>query len=552
MTSTANPSASAPLTQTRSWRALQAHRESFTTPLRELFERDPGRAERLTLDAAGFHYDYSKQRVDDTTVALLLELGAERRLDQEIVRLFAGETVNATEGRPALHMALRARPGDAVGTVHGDAISQVQATLERMETFVGDVRSGQWTGSDGRAITDVVNIGIGGSDLGPRLVCEALAPLADGPRLHFLSTVDGAHLRAVLSGLEPRSTLFLVTSKSFSTVETLANAQAARHWLEQGGVARDQLHRHMVAVSANRDAVAEFGLSAEQAFEFWSWVGGRYSIWSAVGLPVALAAGMGVFRQLLAGARAMDQHFRSAPLAQNLPVLVGLLGIWNRHFLGSGSQIVVPYSRLLERLPAYLQQLEMESNGKGVTRDGQPVDYATVPAIWGGAGTDTQHAFFQRLHQGPDALPVDLIVPMRAEPGFEALHRMLVANALAQGEALMRGKNADEVRAELSARGLSGEALEAAIPHRCFPGDRPTSTLLMPDAGPASLGSLIALYEHKVFVQSVVWDINAFDQWGVELGKTLAQSLLAAMDGDGVEAHDASTRRLLSRFLQSE
>lgn len=551
MTSTA-PSAQPLLTETAAWRALQAHREGFTASLVDLFDRDPQRAERFCLDAVGFCYDFSKQRIDQRALSLLLELAAERRLEQQIARLFAGETVNPTEGRPALHMALRAQPGDGVGGDGGAVVGQVQATLARMASFVDSVRSGEWTGFSGRPISDVVNIGIGGSDLGPRLLCEALGPGADGPRVHFLSTVDGAHVRCVLSALAPDSTLFLVTSKSFSTVETLANARTARRWLEQAGVGRDALSRHMVAVSANKATVAEFGLSAEQAFEFWPWVGGRYSVWSAVGLPVALSAGMEAFRALLAGARAMDRHFRSAPLAANLPVLMGLLGLWNRHFHGYDSQIVVAYSRLLERLPAYLQQLEMESNGKGVTRDGRPVPCRTVPAIWGGAGTDTQHAFFQRLHQGPDALPVDLIVPVEPEPGFEHLHRLLIANALAQGEALMRGKNADQVRAELSARGLSGARLEAAIPHRCFPGDRPTSTLLVPDAGAHALGALLALYEHKVFVQSVIWDINAFDQWGVELGKTLADSLLAAMDGEGLEAHDASTQRLLKRCLRAQ
>lgn len=539
-----------PLERSDAWQALRAHRDAFDTPLNALFERDPGRAERLALEAAGFYFDFSKQRVDDRALSLLLDLARERDLKQWIERLFDGEPVNATEGRPALHMALRAQPGDGVGRADGDVIAQVQATLQRMERFVGQVRNGSWTGVGGKPIADVVNIGIGGSDLGPRLACEALSPLADGPRVHFLSTVDGAHVHGVLSRLDPATTLFVVTSKSFSTAETLANAKVARQWIEQAAGA-EGVRRHMVAVSANKTAVREFGLDDEQAFEFWDWVGGRYSLWSAVGLPVAISIGMPNFRRLLAGARAMDQHFLAAPLERNMPALLGLIGIWNRHFQGFGSQIVVPYSRLFERLPAYLQQLEMESNGKGVTRDGRFVDYPTVPAIWGGAGTDTQHAFFQRLHQGPDALPVDIILPLAAEPGYEALQHTLVANALAQGEALMRGKSAAEVRAELEAQGLSDDALEMAIPHRQFPGNRPTSTLLMPDTGPEALGALIALYEHKVFVQSVIWDINAFDQWGVELGKTLAKALLFAMDSKSVSDHDASTQRLLKRFLKS-
>jgi len=538
------------LTQSAAWRALQAHRAGFKASLNALFARDPGRAGRLALEACGLYFDFSKQRLDGRALSLLLELARERDLPRWIERMFAGEPVNSTEGRAALHMALRARPGDDVGVAAGDPVGAAQAALRHMAGFVDQVRSGAWTGFDGRPIRDVVNIGIGGSDLGPRLVCQALGPTADGPRAHFLSTVDGAYLRALLSRLDPGTTLCVVTSKSFSTAETLANARAVREWLVRAGVGASDLHRHMIAVSANKAAVGEFGLCAEQAFEFWDWVGGRYSLWSAVGMPVALSVGMEAFQRLLAGARAMDVHFREAPLERNMPVLLGLIGLWNRHCLDLASQIVVPYSRLLEGLPAYLQQLEMESNGKGVTRDGRPVDYPTVPAIWGGAGTDAQHAFFQRLHQGPDALPVDFILPLAAEPGYEGLQRMLVANGLAQGEALMRGRSRREVRAQLRSEGLSGAELEAAIPHRQFPGNRPSSTLLMPDTGPRALGALIALYEHKVFVQGAIWGINSFDQWGVELGKTLAKSLLGAMeDGRALASHDASTQRLLKRFM---
>ena len=535
------------LTQSAAWRALQQHaRDLAGRSITELFDADAGRARAFSAAAAGLYLDYSKQRADARALELLLALARQQDLPGWIGRLFAGEAVNHTENRAAFHIALRA-PREADLKLGGqDAAALVHGVLDRMAGFAGQLRSGSWRGATGRAITDVVNIGIGGSDLGPRMVCRALHSLADGPRLHFVANVDGAQLTAALHGLDPAATLFIVTSKMFTTLETMANAAAARDWLVSA-LGPAATPRHFVAVSTNRAEVEKFGIDAANMFEFWDWVGGRYSLWSAVGLSCMVALGPERFGQLLAGAHAMDQHFRTAPLPQNLPVLMGLLGVWNGNFLGSPSQLVAPYAQDLEYFVPWLQQLEMESNGKGVDREGQAVDYATTPVLWGDVGTNAQHAFFQMLHQGPQVHPVDFILPLKAAHRLDRQQDMLIANCLAQSAALMRGKSAGQVRAELQAKGLSGAALEAAIPHRVFGGNRPSSTLLLPQLDATHLGALLALYEHRTFVQSVLWNINAFDQWGVELGKQLAQSVLAAMAGDHRIDLDPSTRALLAR-----
>ncbi|MDR3418385.1 MAG: glucose-6-phosphate isomerase [Nevskia sp.] len=535
------------LTESPAWLALRQHAQELQgRSIASLFEVEPERVQRCSAEAVGLYLDYSKQRIDARGLQLLLALARQQGLQDWTARLFAGEAVNSTEHRAAYHMALRA-PREARFQVAGhDVMADVHGVLDRMYAFAAQVRGGAWRGATGEPISDVVNIGIGGSDLGPRMVCRALDEVADGPRVHFVANVDGAQLTAVLHGLEPATTLFIVTSKTFTTQETMANAQAARRW-SSALLGEHAIGKHFVAVSTNRAEVEKFGIDAANMFGFWDWVGGRYSLWSAVGLVSILALGPERFGRLLAGAHAMDEHFRSAPPEQNLPVLLGLLNAWNTNFLGARTQVIAPYAQDLEYFVAWLQQLEMESNGKGVDRAGHSVDYATTPAVWGDVGTNSQHAFFQMLHQGPTVQPVDFILPLRASHPLQDQQRMLAANCLAQSAALMRGKTAAQVRAELQAKGLAGAALEEAIPHRVFTGNRPSNTILLPQLDPYSLGALLALYEHRTFVQSVVWNINAFDQWGVELGKQLAQSVLAAMGGDGGGDLDSSTRALLGR-----
>lgn len=536
------------LTTSSAWQALAAHRaELGDVHMRAQFEADPARFERFSLRAAGLFLDYSKNRIDEHTLPLLLALARERGLEAARAAMFGGRRINNTEDRAVLHVALRNR-GEAPVEVDGkDVMPAVREVLARMGDFAETVREGQWRGYSGETITDVVNIGIGGSDLGPAMVCQALAACGH-PRLrmHFVSNIDGDHLAGVLAQVEPARTLFVVASKTFTTIETMTNAASARRWFLAGGAGEADIARHFVAVSTNAERVAAFGIDPHNMFGFWDWVGGRYSLWSAVGLSIALHVGRERFAQLLDGAHAMDRHFVEAPLEANMPVVLGLLGVWYRGFFGAASHCVAPYAQALARLPAYLQQLEMESNGKSVTRDGRPVDTATCPVIWGEPGTNGQHAFFQLLHQGTDLIPVDFIAPLAAAHGLEDHHRLLLANCIAQSKALMVGRTADEVRAELAAAGMADEALEAQVPHRVFPGNRPSNTLLLPDLSPAALGALIALYEHKVFVQSVIWGINAFDQWGVELGKQIASRIGAELAGEPPGAHDASTRGLIA------
>ncbi len=536
-------------TRGAAWRALKSHARALSpTPLRELFATDARRAQQLSAEACGIYLDYSKQRVTPETLRLLADLADACGLERWREKLFAGKAVNNTEQRPALHMALRNLSGPKMLAGGKDVMPSVRGVLQRMFEFSERVRSGDWRGADGKQITDVVNIGIGGSDLGPRMVCDALRPYADGPRTHFISNVDGQPLSALLQSLQPSSTLFVVTSKTFTTQETLANARAARSWLIDT-LGEDAIAPHFAAVSTNLAETSRFGIPEKNVFEFWDWVGGRYSLWSAVGLSIVLAIGEKHFRALLSGAHAMDEHFRTAAPAQNLPVLLGLLAVWNRNFLGADSQVVAAYVQRLEKFVPWLQQLEMESNGKGVDRRGEPLRHPSTPVLWGDVGTNAQHAFFQMLHQGTDVHPVDFIVSVAAEHPLVAQHRMLLANALAQSAALMLGKSEDAVRAELTARGMSGDDLEAAIPHRVFSGNRPSNTLLVERLDPKHLGSLLALYEHRTFVQSVLWNVNPFDQWGVELGKQLATDVLAALDAEGATGKlDASTRRLLERI----
>ncbi|GGX98210.1 glucose-6-phosphate isomerase [Massilia dura] len=535
------------LTTTAAYQALQSHAaDAKDWHLRDLFAAEPQRFPALTVDAAGLFLDYSKNRISQRTLELLTDLARERGVEAQRDAMFAGEKINLTEQRSVLHTALRMPRGKQLVVDGQDVNGDVHAVLDRIRTFTDKVRSGNWLGYSGKPITDIVNIGIGGSDLGPKMAVLALRSFAH-PRLsmHFVSNVDGHDMDAVLTGLNQETTLFIVASKTFTTAETMLNAQTARRWFLCEGK-EEHLARHFVAVSTNTESVTKFGIDPDNMFPFWDWVGGRYSVWSAIGLPVALAVGFGYFETFLAGAHAMDEHFRTAPLEQNMPVLLALTGFWNREFIGAASLSIAPYHQDLNRFPAYLQQLDMESNGKRVTKGGQPVDTATCPVVWGECGTNAQHAYFQLLHQGTDIVPIDFIAALLPTHDLAGHHDALLANCFAQSEAFMKGKTADEVRAELAAQGLPEAKIDELVPHRTFPGNRPSNTILMEHLTPATLGALIALYEHKTFVQGVLWDIASFDQWGVELGKVLAKKIQAELEGAvDPAAHDSSTNGLI-------
>ena len=517
-------------------------------PMRTLFDADADRLSKHTLHAAGLVLDASKNRVDDALLAALLDLARSSGVEARRAAMYAGEKINVTEDRAVLHVALRA-PRDAVIAVDGhDVVPDVHAVLDHMATFVGEVRDGTWTGHGGQPITDVIHIGIGGSDLGPRFACAALHAFRhDRLAVHFVANVDAQAMDDALDGLSPATTLFVIASKTFTTSETMLNAHTARAWSVAGGVPEAALHRHFVAVSTNEKAVTAFGIDAANMFGFWDWVGGRYSLWSAIGLPIALACGMDRFRELLAGARAMDEHFASAPLAANMPVRLALMGVLNANLLGARSVCVAPYHQHLELLPAHLQQVEMESNGKSVDLDGRPVAQPTVPVLWGQPGTNAQHAYFQCLHQGTEWAPIDFVAVI--DPAHRHLdhHRALLANCFAQSEALMRGKTTDEARAELIAAGRSPDEAHRLAPHKTFAGNRPSNTIVLQRLDATSLGALVALYEHKVMVQGAIWNVDSFDQWGVELGKVLAKTIVDELAGGSSDPHDASTSALIER-----
>ena len=541
------------LTQSPAWQALKAHHAAIEPlHMRRMFRDDPARFGKFSLQLGNLLLDYSKNRIDEETVRLLVALAEQAGLPAAIGCMFGGEKINFTEQRAALHTALRNRSGHPVYVGGKDVMPEVRRVLELMRRFSDAVRGGGHRGHTGKQVSDIVNIGIGGSDLGPLMVCEALKPYSNPKlRAHFVSNVDGTHLAETLKKLDAETTLFIVSSKSFTTQETLTNARSARAWLVEKLGDEQAVARHFAAVSTNLDATTQFGIHPENVFEFWDWVGGRYSLWSAIGLPIALYIGMDRFEELLGGAYAMDEHFRSAPLEQNMPVLLGLLGVWYGNFFDACSNAVFPYDQYLQRFPAYLQQLEMESSGKRVDRDGDTVDYDTGMVMWGEPGTNGQHAFYQLLHQGTRLIPADFLAPLHSHNPTGEHHAILLANCFAQTEALMLGKTAEEVHAELAAQGLHGEALEALLPHKVFPGNRPTNTLLFDRLDPHMLGMLIALYEHKVFVQGVVWNINPFDQWGVELGKQLAGKILPELRGAAaVSKHDASTSGLINYFRE--
>jgi glucose-6-phosphate isomerase len=511
-----------------------------------LFDAEPERLARLSLSAAGLDLDLSKEpwSLDDLETALALARAAD--VETARGRLFAGDVVNASEGRPALHMALRAADGAAFKAAGKLVSAEVEATRQQIRQFAHEIRDGVRKAAGGKRFRSIVHIGIGGSDLGPRLIWEALKPLEPQIDLRFAANVDPAELAQALTGLDPAETLVVVVSKTFTTLETLTNAEAARAWLRDAlGPASDS---HLVAVSAAPERAQAFGVPADQVFAFWDWVGGRYSVWSAVGLSCAVALGYDVFEDLLAGARAMDEHFRTAPLAQNAPVLLALAHVFNRDGLGRPIRAVVPYAQRLRLFAAFLQQLEMESNGKRVDAQGKPVAHATAAAVFGDAGTNGQHAFFQLLHQGTDVIPVDIVAVRAPTDGDPAAQKKLLANAIAQAEALMVGRTEADVRQELEAKGLPAAEIDALAPQRTFPGDRPSAFLLIDRLDPQRLGALIALYEHKVFVEGVLWGINSFDQWGVELGKTLATRVLGELEGGPAGAHDPSTAALIAKL----
>ena len=539
------------LTQSSAWTALAAHqREVASHELRELFTADPARFQRCSIEAAGLFLDYSKNRIVERTLPLLVSLARQTGVSAKIAAMFAGERINHTEQRAVLHTALRNRSATSVLVDGRDVMPDVLRVLSHMRGFVEGVRAGKLRGHTGKALTDIVNIGIGGSDLGPYMATEALEPYAGRLRAHFVSNVDAAHLGRTLKRLNPEETLFIVASKTFTTQETLTNARSARDWLISRLGAQSAVASHFAAVSTNIAATSAFGIEPERVFEFWDWVGGRYSLWSAIGLPVALYIGMDAFEEMLAGAHAMDQHFASAPLDSNMPAILALLGVWYIDFWDARTHAVLPYDQGLHRFTAYLQQLDMESNGKRVDHTGRVVDYLTGPVVWGEPGTNGQHAFFQHLHQGTQFTPADFILPLRSHYPLEPHASMLIANCLAQTQALMRGKNEVEVRAELHAQGMSESRIEHLLSHKVFPGNRPSNTILMDRLTPSTLGALIALYEHKVFVQGAIWDINSFDQWGVELGKQLANRILEDLDAQRAgDSHDASTRGLLERAI---
>lgn len=538
-------------TQLSAWRALDKHRQEMAgVHMRDLFASDPQRFERFTLNFNDILFDFSKNRVTEKTLGLLAQLAEESRLSEKIEAMFRGARINVTENRAVLHIALRNRSNRPILLDGDDVMPDINRVLGMMRRFTEAVRSGRWKGCTGRSITDVINLGIGGSDLGSRMVVKALSPYVDpGLRVHFVSNVDEADLVETLKGLDPETTLFCIASKTFTTLETMANATSAREWLLQAVKDPAAVARHFVAISTNTEAVAAFGIDTANMFEFWDWVGGRYSIWSAIGLPIALAVGMDRFEAMLDGAHRIDEHFRTAPFHRNIPVVMGLLGIWYDNFFAADAYAILPYDQYLEYLPAYLQQGDMESNGKTVDLEGHPVNYSTGPIIFGQPGTNGQHAFYQLMHQGSALIPCDFIAAAQSHHNLGNHHELLISNFIAQTEALMLGKTFDEAKSELKAQGISGERLQELAAAKTFRGNRPSNSFLYRKLTPETLGSLIALYEHKIFVQGAIWNINSFDQMGVELGKQLARTVLTDLtDRESVHSHDSSTNGLINRY----
>lgn len=537
-------------TETQAYNQLADHYQQVAGEhLRDLFTEDPQRFEKFSIRFEEILVDYSKNRITDDTVALLIQLAEECGLKDGIEAMFQGEAINETEGRAVLHTALRNPARTGVMTSGEDIMPQIHEVLDRMEVFCGEVISGDWKGHTGKPITDVVNIGIGGSDLGPVMVTEALKSYRTRLNLHFVSNVDGTHIAETLKKVDPETTLFLIASKTFTTQETMANAHSARNWFLGNGASESDIARHFAALSTNSQAVSAFGIDTRNMFGFWDWVGGRYSLWSAIGTSIALGIGFDNFRELLNGAHAMDKHFRETEFDQNIPVILALLGIWYNNFFGAESHAILPYDQYMHRFAAYFQQGDMESNGKSIDRTGHVVGYQTGPIIWGEPGTNGQHAFYQLIHQGTKIIPADFIAPAQSQNPLGQHHQLLLSNFFAQTEALMNGKTAEEVVEEFARQGKSEDEIRRLTPFKVFEGNRPTNTIFVRKLTPYILGSLIAMYEHKIFTQGVIWNIFSFDQWGVELGKQLASQILPELKGDDkVDTHDTSTNGLINQY----
>ena len=537
------------LEQSPAWQALTMHQQEIADlHMRDLFANDPQRFARFSMWFGDILFDYSKNRITAKTLTLLFDLARQANLSTMIKAMFSGEKINTTENRAVLHIALRNRSNDPIYVDGQDVMPEVNRVLLKMRNFTEAVRSGAWKGYTGKGITDIVNIGIGGSDLGPKMVCEALKPYARADlHAHFVSNVDSTDLVETIKTLDPETTLFLVASKTFTTQETMTNAHSARQWFLESAQSEAAIAKHFVAMSTNTEAVSNFGIDPQNMFEFWDWVGGRYSLWSAIGLSIALYLGMDRFEELLTGAHKIDRHFYTAPFEQNIPVIMGLLGIWYNNFFGAHSHAILPYDQYLVYFPAYFQQGDMESSGKSVTKQGEWVDYSTGPVIWGQPGTNGQHAFYQLIHQGTQLIPCDFLAAIHSQNPLGEHHPILLSNFLAQTEALMKGKTLAAARSELQAAGYSGEQLETLAAAKTFQGNRPTNSFLYTKLSPEILGSLIALYEHKIFTQGVIWNINSFDQMGVELGKQLAKKILPELFSPGeVASHDSSTNGLIN------
>jgi glucose-6-phosphate isomerase len=539
------------LTELPAWQALQQHHQEMAVQhMHELFASDPQRFDRFSIRLEDLLFDYSKNRISERTMGLLFDLAQQAELELAIHAMFSGQKINRTEDRAVLHIALRNRSNHPILVDGHDVMPEVNRVLEKMRGFSERVRSGSWRGYTGKAITDVVNIGIGGSDLGPKMVVRALTPYVHAQlRFHFVSNIDGTDIADTLKSVNPETTLFLIASKTFATQETMTNAHTARDWFLEIARNEDAIPNHFVALSTNLKRVVDFGIHAENMFEFWDWVGGRYSLWSAIGLSIVLAIGMDLYEDMLAGAHLVDEHFRSSPFKTNIPVIMGLLGIWYNNFFDAHSYAILPYDEYLAYLPGYLQQADMESNGKSVTLQGERVEYATGPVIWGQPGTNGQHAFYQLIHQGTQIVPCDFLAPARTHNPIGEQHAILLSNFFAQTEALMMGKSREQARAELIVRDLRADQLELLARAKAFDGNRPTNSILFRQLTPRTLGMLIALYEHKIFTQGVIWGINSFDQMGVELGKQLAKVILPELVNTAtIENHDSSTNGLINAY----
>lgn len=540
-------------TQTQAWKKLSTHYQQMkAVHMKQLFKDDPDRFQHFSTQFEDILLDYSKNRITQETLDLLVELAQESKLKDAITAMFSGEHINQTEDRAVLHTALRNQSGKPVMVDGQDVMPEVNEVLQRMKQFSEQLISGSWKGYSGKAITDIVNIGIGGSDLGPVMVTEALKHYqVPNIKAHFVSNVDGTHIAETLKDLNPESTLFIIASKTFTTQETMTNADSAKAWFLKEGGNQDAVKKHFIALSTNKEKVEAFGIDADNMFGFWDWVGGRYSLWSAIGMPIACTIGFDRFEELLAGAHAMDQHFQQTSFEENIPVILALIGIWYNNFFGAESEAILPYDQYMHRFPAYFQQGNMESNGKYVDRNGQPVDYQTGSIIWGEPGTNGQHAFYQLIHQGTKLIPCDFLAPAQTLNPVSDHHEKLLANFFAQPEALMNGKTEEEVKAELEKQGLSQEEIAKLTPYKVFEGNRPTNAILFKKLTPRTLGSLIAMYEHKIFVQGVIWNIFSFDQWGVELGKQLAKNILPELESESkVDSHDASTNGLINAYKE--